>query len=190
MTTGRIDTPDIAETQMASGYLGAVDGLQLQGQPGAQAKGYAMGFGGDWTAKKLDALKGYLDAYTTALKRQRFRLVYIDAFAGSGTIELGGQGDEFGEIVAGSARLAVEIRRRQFDRLVFVEKDAKRCSALEELRTSNPTRDIRIKQGDANEVLQELDLDWSNWRGVLFVDPFATQVQWPTIEKIASLKAS
>ena len=37
-------------------------------------------FGGPWTEDKLDILEGYLDSYTTALKNQPFRLVYIDAF--------------------------------------------------------------------------------------------------------------
>ena len=42
------------------------------------------GFGGQWTIEKLDILGRYLDAYTTALKNQPFKLVYIDAFAGHG----------------------------------------------------------------------------------------------------------
>jgi three-Cys-motif partner protein len=41
-------------------------------------------FGGAWTVIKIDILKQYLDAYTTALKSQPFNLVYIDAFAGCG----------------------------------------------------------------------------------------------------------
>ena len=44
----------------------------------------AQMFGGDWTEEKLDMLRKYLRAYTTALKRQPFGLMYIDAFAGSG----------------------------------------------------------------------------------------------------------
>ena len=47
-----------------------------------------MDFGGPWTQQKLNILEHYLDAYTTALKNQPFRLVYIDAFAGTGRIEL------------------------------------------------------------------------------------------------------
>ncbi len=42
-------------------------------------------FGGAWTEIKLDILEKYLDFYTVALKKQRFELLYIDAFAGSGT---------------------------------------------------------------------------------------------------------
>ena len=46
-----------------------------------------MDFGGPWTEQKLKILERYLDAYTTALKNQRFELVYIDAFAGTGHIK-------------------------------------------------------------------------------------------------------
>ncbi len=45
-------------------------------------------FGGPWTKEKLAILNKYLDAYTTALKNQPFHLIYIDAFAGTGEVEL------------------------------------------------------------------------------------------------------
>ena len=44
-------------------------------------------YGGPWTLEKLDILESYLDAYTTALKKQPFKLMYIDAFAGTGYVE-------------------------------------------------------------------------------------------------------
>ena len=49
-------------------------------------------YGGEWTHQKLDILEDYLNAYTTALKNQHFRLLYIDAFAGTGYVELHGRG--------------------------------------------------------------------------------------------------
>lgn len=44
-------------------------------------------FGGGWTQRKLKVLAQYLKAYATALSRQEFKRVYIDAFAGTGYIE-------------------------------------------------------------------------------------------------------
>jgi len=41
-------------------------------------------FGGDWTERKLDALRQYLHAYNKALSKTRFKRVYVDAFAGTG----------------------------------------------------------------------------------------------------------
>ena len=43
-------------------------------------------FGGDWTAKKLNIFTSYLDAYLIALQNQKFKKIYIDAFAGTGEI--------------------------------------------------------------------------------------------------------
>lgn len=48
---------------------------------------WTMGFGGPWTTEKLSILEIYLNSYTTALKSQPFRLVYIDAFAGSASCD-------------------------------------------------------------------------------------------------------
>jgi len=50
--------------------------------------------------------------------------------------------------------------------------------------------DIKIHQGDANHVIQELcRKDWSRHRAVLFLDPYGMQVEWATVERIASTKA-
>src|ERR1700675_5063885 len=85
-------------------------------------------FGGSWTAKKLDALKAYLTGYAQALKRQPFRRIYIDAFAGTGDRaakrhETANLLDvpELDEITKGSVRLALEIDP-PFDRYIFIEK--------------------------------------------------------------------
>ena len=48
---------------------------------------------------------------------------------------------------------------------------------------------MRIENTDANDFLRNLQEDWRRWRGVLFLDPFATQVEWSTIEAIAGFEA-
>lgn len=40
-----------------------------------------------------------------------------------------------------------------------------------------------------NRFLRDLDQDWRRWRGVLFLDPFATEVEWSTVEKVAAYHA-
>ena len=82
----------------------------------------ATSFGGDWTSEKLEILEKYLDAYTTALKHQRFRLIYIDAFAGSGTVDLGSGGPAVENLIRGSAERAIGIANKPFDHLVFVAR--------------------------------------------------------------------
>ena len=147
------------------------------------------GFGGPWTEEKLAILKKYLDAYTTALKNQPFRLIYIDAFAGIGKVELTSIDEGKKEFIEGSAKIAVDVDDKPFDEYIFVEKDQDRCIQLDLLREANQGKNIQIENEDANDFLQNLQKDWRRYRGVLFLDPFATEVAWTTIEKIASFEA-
>ena len=144
-------------------------------------------YGGQWTIEKLNILERYLDAYTTALKNQSFKLLYMDAFAGAGYVELG-RGED-AEFTSGSAQRALNVEAKPFDELIFVEKDPGRCAELENLKNEFLGRKIRIENSDANEFLRGLRRNWQDWRGVLFLDPFATQVHWKTIETIADFEA-
>ena len=42
-------------------------------------------FGDKHTVQKLETVQSYLKAYVTALKKQPFELLYVDACAGSGS---------------------------------------------------------------------------------------------------------
>ena len=108
----------------------------------------AKNWGGDWTSTKLKILENYLDSYTTALKRKKFSLIYIDAFAGTGTVPIRDTDDDFRRFVAGSAQRAIDIANKRFDKLVFVDKDDHACQSLEELKRRHPHREIfRSKRG-------------------------------------------
>ncbi len=143
------------------------------------------GFGGQWTVDKLSIL----NAYTTALKNQSFKLMYVDAFAGTGSVSPRLADDDARAFIDGSSKLAIGIDDKAFDRLIFVEKDTQRYNQLATLRKKNPGRDIRTENSDANTFLSKLQEDWRVWRGVLFLDPFATEVEWTTIERIAGFNA-
>ena len=146
-------------------------------------------YGGPWTIQKLKILEKYLDAYTTALKKTPFKLLYIDAFAGTGHVEFRHNDRDIENFTRGSAIRAVSVDNRPFDKLIFVEEKEGRCAELENLRKEHPGRDIQIENSDANEFLKNLQQNWNQWRGVLFLDPFATEVEWSTIETIASFNA-
>lgn len=161
-------------------------------------------FGGSWTDKKLEILKKYLDAYNTALKKQPFKRVYIDAFAGTGyrqqrkkqykikgffeELEI----DESKKFLKGSAKLALEAKP-PFDRYIFIESDKNKIDELEKLREehSEKAEQIEVIQSDANEFIRDYcnEEDWANTRAVLFLDPFATEVEWETIKAIAQTKS-
>ena len=155
-------------------------------------------FGGEWTTQKLEVLRKYLAAYTTALQRQTFRKAYIDAFAGTGSRTSKRSVDaaplfpdlEAG-ILDGSARTALQSQPR-FDEYVFIEQNQKRCTELERLKEQFPAlaRDIDVRRGDANTEIQGLcRSDWRKRRAVLFLDPYGMQVEWATIEAIAGTQA-
>lgn len=112
-------------------------------------------FWGDWTRQKLDILGAYLDAYTTALKRQPFYLHYIDAFAGTGDITIRtSQDSKTKEILKGSARIAYEVKDKKFDTLVFIERDQGKADVLRAIAPNS--RRIVVKNGEANQELRRI----------------------------------
>ncbi len=147
-------------------------------------------FGGPWTQDKLHILSLYLNAYTTALKNQPFRLIYLDAFAGEGSWHPGSaytsDYDDFRELYKGSPRIALEIRDRPFDKFIFVEKDPQRFESLGKLGLEFPSRDIEVLNEDAKVALPVFCENLKeNDRAVVFLDPFATEVSWPMVERLA-----
>lgn len=169
-------------------------------------------FGGDWTAQKLEVLAKYLKAYTTALKdkpspQRPFRKIFVDAFAGTGYRTTRCENTKLDsakllfpdlaetepqQLLDGSAKRALQIDP-PFDRYIFIELDAGRCTQLEKLKEEFPDRANRIdiRQGEANEQIRALcaQQDWRSQRAVLFLDPYGMQVEWQTIEAIAKTKA-
>lgn len=165
----------------------------------------ASNFGGDWTDRKLLALSKYLSAYTTALKKQRFSLVYIDAFAGAGRMNvqfnqghtssitgLKQESDEDAQYRHGSPLKALETEPA-FDKFIFIDNNRQSLRRLKNQinATVHASKFIQYKYGDANKVLGRIccQLDWKSHRAVVFVDPFATEFDWSTIEKLAKTES-
>lgn len=164
-------------------------------------------FGGDWTEKKLNVLEKYLSAYLNVLKNKGLRTMYIDGFAGSGTVDTRSDGEQYTSaslnlfpelereeprrLLAGSARRALQLHR-PFDEYVFIDLNSKRCTALEALKKEFPDLASRITvyQGDANEKIKEICAEpWRYRRAVLFLDPYGMQVEWSTLEAVAATRA-
>lgn len=166
-------------------------------------------FGGGWTEIKLDAISDYLGFYTNALKAKpspenAFETWYIDAFAGTGdrTVEAEGPGlfstpDTATEQMRleGSARRAIAIDPG-FRHLVFIEKDTKRFTALQGLKSEFPGRDIACVRGDANDELRNV-FHTGAWqqrgrsglqRAVVFLDPYGMSVRWDTLRFLADTR--
>lgn len=162
--------------------------------------------GGAHTVAKIRALADYLALYTKALQDQSFGLVYIDAFAGSGTFQLGRASPRFqdnmidddGRIsLPGSARVALTTKP-SFHGLVFIDQNPSAVDALNSLKSEFPDQSIVVRHGDANAELQ-LMCQTTQWRkatakyrgirAVLFLDPFALHVDWSTLVEIGKTGA-
>jgi three-Cys-motif partner protein len=157
-------------------------------------------FGGQHTELKLSIVEGYLQAFTTALRPHFKHLWYIDAFAGTGsrTVRTESKGATLVEAPAaeiiehrrGSARIAIDVRP-PFDFLVFIEKNANYIAALNDLAAHNLQRSIVVAKEDANTALQRLVATnrWDDKRAVVFLDPYGMEVEWATLEALASTEA-
>ncbi|NLV73830.1 MAG: three-Cys-motif partner protein TcmP [Chloroflexi bacterium] len=146
-------------------------------------------FGGNWTEDKLNIFTSYLDAYLIALQNQEFKKIYIDAFAGTGEIET----SDGGQYLVGSAKRALSADKK-FDRYFFIEKDEDKAAELWAMVDSEfpeLKRSVSVYCGDANEKLEQIirEQEWRYNRGLLFLDPYATQVNWTTLETVAKTKS-
>src|SRR5574337_1026431 len=122
---------------------------------------------GPWAREKLDALQRYLDFYTKVLKNQRWRTIYLDAYAGGGraVVRTGTKNDtssganlfveepaidvEARELIDGSPRVALDIAN-PFDRYVFVDPHPRRTAELEALKVEfEETRAIDLLSATA-----------------------------------------
>lgn len=156
-------------------------------------------FGSESTELKLDVIGAYLRAFTTALRRQFPKLIYIDVFSGSGARDVLHKAEpanliyeareEWIEERRGSARIALETQP-QFTKLIFIEKKKAFCRALEALADTYPGRDVKVLRGDANDmVLNAINRSWSGTRAVMFIDPYGMQLSWSTLEAIRRTEA-
>jgi three-Cys-motif partner protein len=140
-------------------------------------------YGGPWTLIKLEILEKYLRFYVTAMQK-KFKLCYIDAFAGSGDVDVKGTG-----IVPGSAVRAIDY---PFDRYIFIEKNPGYAEQLERaIKSKCQHKNFDIIIGDCNDLLLAVSsVSWyeNYWRGIIFLDPYAMELKWVSLEAIAKTK--
>jgi three-Cys-motif partner protein len=158
---------------------------------------------GPWAKDKLDALQRYLDYYTKVLKNQRWRTIYVDAFAGGGraVIRAAPSSDQILligeneadvdqiELIKGSPRVALDLTN-PFARYVFIEPDAVRGAELEVLATEYAgSRQIDIRHESAVAGITWLagqNISRKTHRGIAFLDPFGAGLDWLTVQRLAN----
>jgi len=155
---------------------------------------------GPWAEQKLQALEDYLSFYTTALKNQPFRLVYIDAFAGSPRSKVRGSGTHLEpspflddmeiaeaqeQFIEGSPVRALKLQD-SFSQYHFFDLDKTRAGTLDRICESNLK--VEVKVGDCNPLIRDLapSLSRRNIRGVAFLDPYGAHLEWETVKALAA----
>jgi three-Cys-motif partner protein len=161
----------------------------------------AQAFGGSHTELKLQIVMEYLESYLKVMRNQKFRLSYIDAFAGTGWRRAGArddtrQGSFLGAAEArkGSALRVFDLRYqgRAFDRFVFGDLSRPKLRDLELAIMSRfpdaPLRpSIEFHAMNADQLIAAECDRMGTWdRAVMFLDPFGMQVSWSSIERVAA----
>jgi three-Cys-motif partner protein len=161
---------------------------------------------GPWAKEKLEALERYLDFYTKVLKNQRWRTIYVDAFAGGGRALVRAEADQGNvaiplfepesvsdvdrtELIDGSPRVALNVAN-PFSRYVFVENDPARCEELEAVKVEfDGVRQIDILRTNAADGIAwvtDKPISKATHRGVAFLDPFGANLEWASVEQLAA----
>ena len=165
-------------------------------------------WGGQWTEEKLDAFEKYVNAYLTIMnvykERYRWKLIYFDGFAGSGS-----RNDDDSQPVSellldlfkdecideeelntykGAAERVLGIKQSGFDQYVFVDKYKTSSQQLEErLMPFAKEKNLVFKTSDANEqviTLAKAMHKSNSFASLVLLDPFGMQVDWSSIEKL------
>lgn len=152
-------------------------------KPGRRSKGAAPDpreFGG-WTLDKLGILERYLKVY----RRVAGSGTFLDCFAGEGHATIKGQ------VVRGSPLIALDSGA--FRRIVAIEFDRELATRLETATIGHRRGDrCDVRCGDSNLLIPDLleqGLIDAKRPCFAFLDPDSTQLNWSTVEKLASFKA-
>lgn len=167
---------------------------------GKQTNKSGSNFGGQWTKQKLHIIEEYLKAYSLVLKNQKVKKIYVDGFAGSGKTEIKQDSKDSIElfvvqdninntktsIIDGSPLLSLKYN---FDEYYFIELDHERANKLKEnVLNSFPEKagQVHIITGDSNfELLNVVSKITKYDRCLMFLDPYALELNWSTLEAIS-----
>ncbi len=142
-----------------------------------------------WSLLKLVFLSYSSYIYSNIMGRHGYysdKYYYIDLFAGSGIGRIIDSGNS--ELVFGSPLLTATTRK--FNKMFFFEKDAVSRNALSgrlnALGVNNNTYEL---YGDCNSDIDKILPKIKNGHSLIFIDPWSTELDWKTMEKILALDA-
>lgn len=163
-------------------------------------------WGGRWTEEKLDAFEKYVNAYLTIMntyrEKNKWKLIYFDGFAGSGSRNEAQKeknsellqelfrdfslDEEELETYKGAAERVLSISLKGFDYYYFIDKDPESSALLKQrLSQYEKTHRLEFRNSDANEQIRLLAQAMQNdtsLTALVLLDPFGMQVDWNSIE--------
>lgn len=144
---------------------------------------------GAWADEKYKLLGGYSEIFTTGMKNQWDKLIYIDLFAGAGYAKIKGTN----RIRLSSSLIAMSVKHK-FDKYIFCEEDPKCYNALKERVTRHfPEANVDFVFGDSNENVGKIIKTipkHSKEETVLrfcFADPYSLNLKFSTIKDLSSI---
>ncbi|MBA1344959.1 three-Cys-motif partner protein TcmP [Rhizobium sp. WYCCWR 11146] len=160
---------------------------------------------GPWAKEKLDILARYLEFYTKVLKNQRWRTIYVDAFAGGGRAQVRSKNEPLAmlelleapiaqdtdqaEFLDGSPKVALSISN-PFSRYVFIEPDANRAEELSDVAAEFGERrqitKLKTQAAEGIAWVTSQAISKNSHRGVAFLDPFGARLEWSSVQALAN----
>lgn len=135
-----------------------------------------------WVCHKLECFADYIEAYTSALGKDRH--CYLELYASGGKCLCKGTDC----IVEDSALRALSTKRK-FDNYILIARDSEDAESLAQLTAPHPT-DVKIITGNCvnEKVLQQaFDLIPRSASSFALIDPPGyRQLRWSTIRKLAA----
>ena len=140
---------------------------------------------GAWTLLKEMALAYYAPTYLTILRKYKYikQINYLDMFAGSGVVGIEG----LSKYYLGSPLVIKKTINKSFDNYYFIEEGHDKAEQLKRLL---PEDNCFVEQGDANQVIDRIlpKLSGNEKHTLIFIDPFAMEVEFETVKKLSKIK--
>jgi three-Cys-motif partner protein len=137
----------------------------------------------EWSQRKLNILKRYVDGFARILGGAYEGLYYVDGFAGKGVY---GKGEKGSPVLA--AELAASPRYAGKLHCIFIEKNPEYYNDL--IKHTNQYRSvIQIFQGTFSNKIDGILPDLNGFPCLFFIDDFGVKgSDWPTVEKVLARK--
>jgi three-Cys-motif partner protein len=137
---------------------------------------------GEWSELKLEILRKYAVAYTTILRRNGLRPIYIDGFAGAGQHV----SRRTKELIPGSPLNALNVDP-PFEEFYLVDLQQERVDNLQKLTADK--KNVHVYGGNSNALLiSEIfpRIRYKEYKRALCVlDPYGLHLDWNVIKAAA-----